>query len=777
MAAGLFALHPVHVESVAWISAINDPLYGFFTLAGLIAFVRWRDRGSRGLPLLAALCLALGLASKELAIALVPLALAFDFGRRDDTASSPLSGQDAQGHPWWRGYLPFAAVLVAYYGARVFAFESAWAGFDRTSVDFGVGWLREQMLRIEVLGGALQLLAWPLQLNLFRAFRPTIPLSDPEFLRAVVFLLLTAAATALAWRRRAWPELTLLLFLPATLLPLVVRFESLGAFPLAERFLYVPAFASCALLCALARRFVSLKVGAVGLGSLLLFYGARSWTRIEFWSDEETLYREAALQTPRSPSVLWGLGRVLLERHQEGSDPAYLAEAFEVYEQAGKLLEEAKRPDTDIMVTSGDYAQVNLGLGWCYLFEARADSFGGFGTPIAIFERIAKAMGDLMDRTQEARELGINVRAESYPLDEVYGALGQAKRLAGDFAGAEAALKRAVSFNENSPTSHAALAKLYAERQSWISARRHFERALALRPDHFPTEVGLTQVLFSEGRVEEAKRRAIELAERFPDEAEPLVIQAAASLQKQDARAALTLLDRALALDPNHGYAWYQKGKALVLAGLNDQATLQAFRKAAELLPTNFEANYDFGAYLLASGAQDAALPFLVRAYGLAPEERLLLALFQQLSEFPFPDATSPLQLARIEQQRGRLDLAERWLDKARESAPDDARVALERGLLMRQLERQAEALADLRRAAELAPTSFRAHVELGAFLVDLGQREEAREVLERALSLEIPADPGIPELKVEAERRVRQLLDEVAALEARVGPQPAESQ
>ena len=82
----------------------------------------------------------------ELAVTLIPLALALDYGRCEQPGSPKLFGARVQRGPWLRGYLPFAAVVVAYYAARVIVFESAWAGFDRTSVDFRVAWLREQLL-------------------------------------------------------------------------------------------------------------------------------------------------------------------------------------------------------------------------------------------------------------------------------------------------------------------------------------------------------------------------------------------------------------------------------------------------------------------------------------------------------------------------------------------------------------------------------------------------------------------------------------------------------
>jgi 4-amino-4-deoxy-L-arabinose transferase-like glycosyltransferase len=81
----LFGLHPLQVEGVAWISALSDPLSGLFALLALYAFVRWRERGSRGVPALAALAFGLALLAKEAAVAVLPLALVIDVLRpRDD---------------------------------------------------------------------------------------------------------------------------------------------------------------------------------------------------------------------------------------------------------------------------------------------------------------------------------------------------------------------------------------------------------------------------------------------------------------------------------------------------------------------------------------------------------------------------------------------------------------------------------------------------------------------------------------------------------------------
>jgi hypothetical protein len=84
--AGLFALHPLHVESVAWIAERKDVLSTCFGLLSVWAYVKYARRGGIRWYLLAALCLAVGLMSKPMLVSLPLLLLLADYwplGRTD----------------------------------------------------------------------------------------------------------------------------------------------------------------------------------------------------------------------------------------------------------------------------------------------------------------------------------------------------------------------------------------------------------------------------------------------------------------------------------------------------------------------------------------------------------------------------------------------------------------------------------------------------------------------------------------------------------------------
>jgi hypothetical protein len=72
--AAVFAIHPLHVESVAWATERKDVLAGFFWMLGMLAWARYAERPSLGTYCIVALCLALGLLAKAIVVTL-PFAL------------------------------------------------------------------------------------------------------------------------------------------------------------------------------------------------------------------------------------------------------------------------------------------------------------------------------------------------------------------------------------------------------------------------------------------------------------------------------------------------------------------------------------------------------------------------------------------------------------------------------------------------------------------------------------------------------------------------------
>jgi tetratricopeptide (TPR) repeat protein len=767
LAALIFGLHPVHVESVAWISALNDPLFGMLGLFAIHRYQRWRARGSRGIPLAAALLFGLALLAKELALAVVPMLMLIDLGRPrvDGEGDGPRAGLREP----VRAYAPFAAVFGIYVVARMFVFDSLLAGFDRTTSEFAVGPARLLMLRVELLGGGLRLLLAPLELALFRPFRPVLSPADGEFLVALALCVALAVAAVVAWRRAAWRTFGALMLTPVGLFPALLRIESVGIFPVSERFLYLPVLGFAVLLIQATRRVLPVRAATLAVLVVAALHGVKSWQRTATWQNEEALFRASAEAAPRSPVVFWSLGRVLLDRYRTTGDRRYLDEADNAYFDAQQLLLEARQGPCDILVSEDDFLQTQLGVGWCEYFRERDSGFKGHAASIEIFRQLIDAVSAIREREEEARRLGIQVRRQHLALELPWTALGTALHDAGDLAGAEEAYNKAIALNDRVVEARHNLAQLHFQRREFQRARQSAEAVLELAPGRFQDELLVAQCLYEEGFPERAKEVALGLHERDATHPEPLVLLGVIELAARRESEALRWIDLALEADPSHGFGWYQKAKALAALGSSTSA-VEAFVSAATLRPDNFEVRYDCGAYLLQQGAIEAAEPHLLRAYQLVRDPRIRTQLQQAFAQMGGATAQRFVALSRSDRMRGDVTTAQAWIARALELDPNDGPARLEHGRLLRQRGLDKEAADELVRACQLLPDDFEAWSETGELLASLGRPNAARTHLERCLALDPPAswEPGLVEAARRSVEARLQQLDEAGAM---VGP------
>jgi tetratricopeptide (TPR) repeat protein len=613
-AALLFGLHPVQVEAVAWISAVNDPLGGALCLGALLAHLAWRERGSHGWPLAAPLLFALALLAKESAIAWIPLALAIDVGRRVEPPGERF-------RPVVRAFAPALIVLVAYWLARVAVFGDVAGGFDRVMSHLNVGLDRDLTLRLEFFGGALGLLVWPAHLNLFREVRPVITGGDTQLWIALGAIAAWLAATVWSWKREHRTMLMSLLFVPASLAPALLRIEAIGRFPLSERFLYLAVFGVALLVASVLLRNLPRVPAVIALGALALAYGVRSHARVPFWHDEETLYRESALQSPRSMYVQWGLGRVLLDKFQRTQDFTALADADKAFEAAQDLWKD--NTDPSLLKTFPDLLQANLGYGWYTLFCAMHTSECTLDEAELVFRGILKNTADS---------------------EEAYCGLGVSLGAQGKLDEAEEAFSKAVELNPKHHESWFDKGKLALDRaraalaaHDTAEAHKRFGEALAdfdkcveLAPDDVGSLVHLATAAVEVDAFDRARKalsRALELA---PNDVEVRMQLGVLAAREKRFDNALEWFERALKIDGARGDAHLLRAKALLETGEPDKA-ITAFQDAIRYSPNEFEAFYDLGVLLLQRNQPRQALPFLERALELQPNSPYAAELRKQI--------------------------------------------------------------------------------------------------------------------------------------------------
>ncbi len=323
--AAVFAVHPLHVETVAWVSERKGVLAGLFWMAGLLAYASYAERP--GLPRYLAVlaCLALGLLSKPVLVSFPFALLLLDYwplrrlSRRAVVEKVPM--------------LALVAVACAL---------TLWAQGAGGAMEFAHshGLSLELRLRNAVhsivwyLGNSL----WPTGLT---AHYPH-PLGSLSRSRALLEAGFLVAVSALALRAgRTLPPLAVgWLWFLGTLVP-TLGLVPAGSQARADRYTYVPlvglaiALAFSAAELAAGRHRVARALGALGAAGVAALAGA-AWLQVRHWRSSESLFERNLAVEPESAVGHHGLALVRIDQDRLEEAEPHLRETFRLRPDLGR---------------------------------------------------------------------------------------------------------------------------------------------------------------------------------------------------------------------------------------------------------------------------------------------------------------------------------------------------------------------------------------------------------------------------------------------------------
>lgn len=301
--AAVFALHPLHVESVAWISERKDVLSAFFGFAALLAYTSYARRGGIGRYCVVTLLLALGLMSKSMLVTLPCVFLLLDAWplRRFDPGLGIAEDPRVAAPP--RSVVHLAAEKLPWFAMSAVTSWATWraqtSGGSTVSDDM-VGLPHRLLNAVHSYAGYLGKLVWPTDLTI-RNLHPNLaggtPLSAVEVSVALAAL---GALTAAAWRWRAtgYAPIGWLWYL-GMLVPAIGLIQ-VGHQAMADRYTYLPlvgvviagvwggADAARRLGLYAGRWSRAFPVSVVGL---LFAMAVVSWEQVGVWRNDITLTR------------------------------------------------------------------------------------------------------------------------------------------------------------------------------------------------------------------------------------------------------------------------------------------------------------------------------------------------------------------------------------------------------------------------------------------------------------------------------------------------------
>ena len=311
LVAALFALHPLHVESVAWVSERKDVLSTFFWMLTVLAYFHYaKDPGMRRY-VIALLCFGLALLSKPMVVTLPFLLLLLDYWPlcRLQTSRRPMAEAQTT--------RPFAYLVREKIPFFVVSAASSVVTYVAQAQGGAIQPLAAHPVTIRTLNAVLSYAryihktVWPEDLAVFYP-HPGLAL---EWLPCTVALLCLVIFTALVWRRAArYPYLlTGWLWFLGTLVP-VIGLVQVGMQAMADRYTYVPITGLFIILVwgladFLKGQQVSRKLVFLLWGTILFALTGITWFQLQHWHNSLTLFQHAIDVTQRNYAAHYIIAR------------------------------------------------------------------------------------------------------------------------------------------------------------------------------------------------------------------------------------------------------------------------------------------------------------------------------------------------------------------------------------------------------------------------------------------------------------------------------------
>ncbi|HUI83190.1 MAG TPA: tetratricopeptide repeat protein [Candidatus Binatia bacterium] len=488
MVAALFALHPINVESVAWIAERKNLLSMLFFLLTLAAY-RWYVRADQktryrrgGRYLLVAVLFALGLMSKPQVITLPCILLLWDYWPLGRLAirSSPLAfrrkeqrelpGEKRTTNSQVRLLIAEKVPLLALCGISAVQTLRAQASGGATSgYPHAVRLENALVSYARYLGKAF----WPSHLALFYPY-PLTPYRLWEVFAAALLLLAVTLAVGLAYRRRyltvGW------LWFAGTMVPMIGVVQ-VGMQAMADRYAYLPFVGLFLMICWLVaegvegRRLPAALVQA-GAIAVLVALGLLSHRQVEFWNDHITLWTHTLEVTRNNWVAENNLGTALLKQ-------ARVEEAIPHFRAAVALY--PADPNSNLNI--GTYEQMHHNY------------------PAAI------------ERYQAAAKLARNPKVKA----RAYNNLAYAYKDIGDFVNARESLQEAVTADPQFSGAWISLGLMAQRTGELPRAISAYSRALQIYPSDFGYLLlaGALEQSGDRARAQEAREKAAALSRNF----------------------------------------------------------------------------------------------------------------------------------------------------------------------------------------------------------------------------------------------------------------------
>jgi protein O-mannosyl-transferase len=637
--AGLFAVHPLHVESVAWVAERKDVLSAFFGLLTLWAYACYVEtsalskqrvvvgglkktdrrppptpRGPRlwqrasFLYALSVSSFALSLMSKPMLVTLPFLLLLMDYWPLRRLSLHAFRGLRAAGLVVLWEKLPFLALSAASSVVTFFVQKQAGAVSPTEVLPIGIRISNAVLAYVAYLGKLL----WPTDLSVFY---PYARVWSPGLLLGAAVCLAALTIAALVRRRQSPYLLVGWFWFLGTLVP-VIGLVQVGSQAMADRYSYIPSIGVFLALTWLAtavasRRRLGRSVLVVTGALALALCAVLTRKQLSHWQNGETLFRHALAVTTGNFVAHGNLGNALAVKGHPKEAEAEFTAALRIYPDYHPAIYAL----ASILRTNGNLGKA-LALYEKALQLRPKDAAAYYNHALALKdqERIAEAI----QQCRAALRLDPELPQAHNNLAGLLISQGQVEE---GLVHAQTALR----LDPASAPAHLNAGNALFLQEKFQEAERHYRMALKLDPSLPDAQLDLAKALVNQDRLEEAEVHLREAARLQPNEAEAHQILAAIYATQKRAQAAVTEYTIALQLNPD--WAEGMNSLAGILAAHPD-ASIRDGLKAVQLATkacaltggTNMELQQTLAAAYAAAGMfpqavnlQEAVLDWALR--------------------------------------------------------------------------------------------------------------------------------------------------------------------
>lgn len=311
LTAAIFALHPMHVESVVWVSERKDVLYTFFFLLASISYWQYLEKNIKYWLLFTFGCFLLSVLSKAMAVTLPIVLLLLDYWK----------GRNLKDFTHWIEKIPFFAVSL-FFGLMAVSVQS---GGDFGGLLTLLGEKTKAVADAEVfsLWQRFQFASYGFVQYIFKFFVPTeicafYPYPEGNKLSSLqgllyplTFILIVAAAIWSATKTKIFAFGTGFYLVTVAL---VLQFMSVGLAIMADRYTYVPYIGLAFIVVYTTDKWLMTRssafqyIGVSILSIFIIFLTFKTKSQVEVWQNSENLWSQVIQYYPKEDLALGNRG-------------------------------------------------------------------------------------------------------------------------------------------------------------------------------------------------------------------------------------------------------------------------------------------------------------------------------------------------------------------------------------------------------------------------------------------------------------------------------------